>query len=151
MARYGERVDEEAAMQKVLRAAVACAVVAMLMQACASGVTQSASSGSAAQSPPSYGTYGVDSYFKVEWQADERRGKPIVNGYVTNQWGISTRNVRLRVEALDAAGSVTASYIGYVNGYVNPGSRVYFEVPVPAKAPNYRVTVLSFDIIQGHI
>jgi hypothetical protein len=143
-------VDEEADMQRVLRAAVACAVVAMLVQACAGGATQSASSGAAAPSVPSYGIYGVDSYFKVEWQPDERRGKPIVSGYVTNQWGISTKNVRLRVEALDAAGSVSASYIGYVNGYVLPGTRVYFEVPVPAKAPNYRVTVLSFDAIQGH-
>jgi hypothetical protein len=61
------------------------------------------------------------------------------------------RNVRLRVEALDAASNVAASSIGYVNGYVTPGARVYFEAPVPAKAPTYRVTVLSFDIIQGHI
>ena len=137
-------------MQRVLRALVACVVVPMLAQACAGGVTQSASSGAAAPSVPSYGIYGVDSYFKVEWQPDERRGKPIVSGYVTNQWGISTKNVRLRVEALDAAGSVSASYIGYVNGYVLPGTHVYFEVPVPAKAPNYRVTVLSFDTIQGH-
>jgi hypothetical protein len=138
-------------MHRAWWAAVACVVVAMLTQACASGVTQSAATGSAAQGAPSYGVYGADSYFKVEWQADERRGRPIVGGYVTNQFGLPMRNVRLRVEALDPAGGVTASYIGYVNGYANPGSRVYFEVPVPAKAPNYRVTVLSFDIIQGHI
>jgi len=138
-------------MQRAWWAAVACAVVAMLAQACAGGVMQSTSSGSAAQSPPSYGIYGLDSYFKVEWQADERGGKPTISGYVTNQWGLGMRKVRLRVEALDAAGSVTASYIGYVNGDVTPGSRVYFEVPVQAKAPNYRVTVLSFDTIQGFI
>ncbi|HMH50608.1 MAG TPA: FxLYD domain-containing protein [Candidatus Acidoferrum sp.] len=137
-------------MQRVLRVAVGCGVVAMLMQACASGVTQSPSPGSAAQGAPSYGIYGVDSYFKVEWQADERGGKPMVSGYVANQWGLGARNVRLRVEALDAAGSVAATYIGYVNGYVTPGARVYFEVPVPAKAPSYRVTVLSFDPINGH-
>lgn len=137
-------------MQKVSRVAVACAVVAMLMQGCAGGVTESASTGAAASSAPSYGIYGVDSYFKVEWQPDERRGKPMVSGYVTNQWGVATKNVRLRVEALDAAGSAGASYIGYVSGYVLPGTRVYFEVPVQAKAPNYRVTVLSFDAIQGH-
>jgi hypothetical protein len=122
----------------------------MVAQACAGGAPQSASSGSAAQGAPSYGIYGVESYFKVEWQPDERGGKPLVSGYVTNQWGLGARNVRLRVEALDAGGGVTATYIGYVNGYVTPGSRVYFEVPVPAKAPNYRVTVLSFDPINGH-
>lgn len=137
-------------MQRVLRALVTCAVVAMLVQACAGGATQSAATGAAAPSRPSYGIYGVDSYFKVEWQPDERRGRPIVSGYVTNQWGVSTKNVRLLVEALDAAGGVSGSYIGYVSGYVLPGVRVYFEVPVPAKAPNYRVTVLSFDAIQGH-
>jgi hypothetical protein len=147
----GDRVGEEANMQRAWWTTVGCAVVAMLMQACASGVTQSASTGAAAQGVPSYGVYGADSYFTVEWQADERGGRPMVSGYVTNQFGLPMRNVRLRVEALDAAGGATANYIGYVNGYVSPGSRVYFEVPVPAKASNYRVVVLSFDIIQGHI
>ena len=138
-------------MRRPVWAAATCAIVPILAQACAGGATQSVSSGPAAQSPPSYGVYGVDQYFKVEWQPDERRGRPIVSGYVTNEWGLSTKNVRLRVEALDAAGNVTASYIGYVSGHVPPGVRVYFEVPVQAKAPNYRVTVLSFDTIQGHI
>ena len=127
--------------------------VAMLIQACAGGAMQSAqstSSAQGAQSAPSYGIYGTDSYFKVEWQPDERRGKPMVSGYVTNQWGLATRNVRLRVEAFDSAGNATATYIGYVNGILTPGSRVYFEVLVEAKAPSYRVTVLSFDPAQGH-
>jgi hypothetical protein len=144
------RAVEEADMRKAWWVAVACVVVPMLAQGCASGVPQSVSGSSAAQGAPSYGTYGVDSYFKVEWQPDERGGKPLVSGYVANQWGLGARNVRLRVEALDAAGSVTATYIGYVNGYVTPGARVYFEVPVGAKAPGYRVTVLSFDPINGH-
>jgi hypothetical protein len=138
-------------MPKVLRAAVACVVIVMLVQACAGGAMQSAPTGAAGPGVPSYGIYGTDSYFKVEWQADERGGKPLVSGYVTNQWGMPTRNVRLRVEALDTSGNVTANDIGHVFGYVTPGSRVYFEVPVSAKAPSYRVTVLSFDPIQGHI
>jgi hypothetical protein len=128
-------------------------VVAVLFQGCAGGVMDSAPSAPVAgggTTAPSYGIYGTDSYFTLEWQPDERRGKPMVSGYITNQWGLTTRNVRLRVEALDAAGNVTASYIGYVNGFVNPGSHVYFEVPVQAKAPSYRVTVLSFDPAQGH-
>jgi hypothetical protein len=140
-------------MGGALRWAVVLAVGPMLTQACAGGAMQSAQSTPGtpgAQSAPTYGIYGVDDYFTIESQPDERRGQPMVSGYVTNQWGLSTRNVRLRVEALDAAGNVTATYIGYVNGYVNPGSRVYFEVPVQAKAPRYRVTVLSFDPIQGH-
>jgi hypothetical protein len=143
-------------MRRALRSAVGLAVVPMLIQACAGGAMQSAQSTSSAPGAPgaqgaqSYGIYGTDSFFKVEWQPDERRGQPIVSGYVTNQWGWAARNVRLRVEALDPAGAVTATYIGYVNGILTPGSHVYFEVPVQAKAPTYRVTVLSFDPIQGH-
>jgi len=135
-------------MRGALRGAVVGAAV--LTQACAGGIMDGAPGTAGAQSAPSYGIYGTDSYFKVEWQPDERRGKPIVSGYVTNQWGLPTKNVRLRVEALDAAGQVTATYIGYVNGYVTPGSHVYFEVPVQTKEPTYRVTVLSFDPVDGH-
>jgi len=126
-------------------------VMSMLTGACASpGTMQSASAPAAGtQSALSYGTYGTDSYFKLEWQPDERRGKPIVSGYVTNQWGYAVRNLRLRVEALDPAGGVTASYIGFVTGSVTPGSHVYFEVPVSEKAPKYRVTPLSWDPIMG--
>ena len=138
-------------MGGTLRWVVVFAVVLMLTQACASsGPMEGASAPSAGtQSVVSYGTYGVDSYFKLEWQADERRGKPVVSGYVTNQWGYTVRNLRLRVEALDAAGGITASYIGFVTGYVNPGSHVYFEVPVNEKAPKYRVVVLSYDPVMG--
>ena len=118
-----------------------CAAVLLLTQACASGAASPAS-------VQSYGIYGTDHYFKLEWQPDERRGRPVVTGYVTNQWGIGVNNVRMRVEALDTAGSVTATYIGYVFGDVTPGTRAYFEVPVTQKAASYRVSVLSYDAQQ---
>ena len=118
-----------------------CAAVLLLTQACASGAASPAS-------VQSSGIYGTDNYFKLEWQPDERRGRPVVTGYVTNQWGIGVNNVRMRVEALDTGGVVTATYIGYVFGDVTPGTRAYFEVPVAQKAGNYRVSVLSFDAQQ---
>jgi hypothetical protein len=147
----GDERHEEGGMGGRLRWVVVLAGVLLLAQGCASeGAMQSASSPAGTQSTLSYGIYGVDSYFKLEWRADERRGKPIVSGYVTNQWGYAVRNLRLRVEALDAAGGMTASYIGYVNGYANPGSHIYFEVPVNERAPQYRVTVLSYDPVMGY-
>ena len=123
------------------RIGMTCAVVLLLAQACASGAASPAG-------VQSYGIYGTENFFKLEWQPDERRGRPVVTGYVTNQWGISVNNVRMRVEALDTAGGVTATYIGYVFGDVTPGTRAYFEVPVPQKAANYRVSVLSYDAQQ---
>jgi hypothetical protein len=85
-------------MRGALRGAVVGAAV--LTQACAGGIMDGAPGTAGVQSAPSYGIYGTDSYFKVEWQPDERRGRPIVSGYVTNQWGLPTKNVRLRDEAL---------------------------------------------------
>ena len=128
---------------------VAAAVMAMLGHGCAGGLAPATPTGAGAADVPSYGIYGTERYFDLEWQPGQRGGRPLVSGYVTNQIGHAMRNVRLRVEALDAAGRVTASYIGYVNGYVTPGAHVYFEVPVPAAAPSYRVSVLSYDLIQG--
>ena len=132
-------------MRRALSASVTCAVVAVLIQGCAGGMTQGTSSPSASAGAQSYGVYGLERYFPLEWRPDERRGKSLVSGYVTNQWGISVNNVRMRVEAIDAAGGVTATYIGYVFGDVTPGTRAYFEVPVPQKSASYRVSVLSFD------
>ncbi len=106
----------------------------------------SARSAGGTQSALTYRTYGADSRFKIEWQPDQRRGKPIVSGYVTNQGWLAT-NVRLLVEALDTADKVTATYIGYLRADASPGTRIYFEVPVQAKAPSYRVAVLSFNDI----
>src|SRR5712691_10741122 len=92
----------------------------------------------------SYGIYGIERYFTIESETGERRGRPVVRGYITSQYGFGLRNVRLRVEAFDAADAVLATEIGYVGGLVLPGSHVYFEVPVTQRAPKYRVTILSF-------
>ncbi len=149
-----ESGDSARHLSGVVRGRAVLGMVLMLPQASASGgameSAQSAANAQGGQGTQSYGVYGVDSYFKVEWQLDERRGKPMVSGYVRNQWGMGARNVRLRVEALDAAGAVVATYIGYVNGDAAPGAHIYFEVPVREKAPNYHVNVLSFDPVEGH-
>ncbi len=92
-----------------------------------------------------YRIYGSEAFFAVDWQAGERRGRPVVSGHVVNTYGIVAQQVRVLVESLDAAGQVTATTVGYVSGDVLPGPRVYFEVPVERAAPAYRVVVLSWD------
>ena len=110
-------------------------------------LTSAAPSIGAAQS---YAIYGSERYFTIESETGERRGRPVVRGYITSQYGLGVQDVRLRVEALDGADAVVATQIGYVNGRVLPGRRVYFEVPVTERAPKYRVTVLSYDVFRGH-
>lgn len=82
----------------------------------------------------------------LEWSASEdRRGRPVVSGYVHNRRaGVYAVGVRLVVEAVDD-GRVVGSTTGYVAGDVPPSTRSYFEVRAPAKAASYRVTIGSFE------
>jgi hypothetical protein len=68
-----------------------------------------------------------------------------VEGYVHNSLPWRITNVRLRVDTIDASGTVTASTLGWVLGDVKAGGRGYFYVPVWSAANAYRATVLSFE------
>jgi len=77
-------------------------------------------------------------------QADGPRGLG-VEGYVYNGLPWRITNVRLRVDGVDANGTVTASVSGWVMGDVEAGGHGYFYVPVSSAAKTYRATVQSFD------
>jgi hypothetical protein len=79
-------------------------------------------------------------------QADGPRGLGVA-GYVYNGLPWRITNVRLRVDGVDANGTVTASVSGWVMGDVEAGGRGYFYVPVSSAATTYRATVQSFDKI----
>lgn len=88
----------------------------------------------------------ADADLRLEWAgAEDRRGRPLVSGYVYNQRPVYATSMRLLVEALDASGQVVGSTSGFVLGDVPPSSRSYFEIRAPAKAASYRVTIQSFS------
>jgi len=87
----------------------------------------------------------TERYFDLEWTTEIRRGHPVVFGSLTNKYADSAANIQLLVEQLDASGRPTAKILGYVNGDVPGGARVYFEVPVPTADAKYRVTIQSYD------
>ena len=86
----------------------------------------------------------ADRFFALEWGGGERRGRPNVNGYIVNNYRVGASNVRLRIESLDAAGSLIATTEAYAPD-VPAGGRVYFEAPIKQRAPRYRVTITSWD------
>jgi hypothetical protein len=88
---------------------------------------------------------GAEQYFRVEWQLDQGRRGPKLDGYIYSTWGTAAGNVRLLVEALDGAGKVTATDAPLILGTIPPGDRLYFEVPAPRGAASYRVRVGSYD------
>ncbi len=132
-------------MTRRLRGALA--VLVLLAAGC--------SAATSTELPPSASVpliYGWEQYFKLDWQAGEKQGRPVVDGYVFNDWGYTARDVRLLVQSLDQNGQVVAQTIGYVPLSVAPGTHAYFEVPLRQPAAAYRVIVASWDwVTEGGI
>lgn len=93
-------------------------------------------------------TSSVDRRIRLDWEVGTRHGRPVIQGYVYNDYGSAASNVRLLVETLDASGAVIARGVGFVRGVVAFNDRVYFEVPLKAGA-SYRVSVTGLDWMRG--
>ena len=90
-------------------------------------------------------TSSADARLRLDWQVGTRRGRPLIQGYVYNDYGRSAVDVRLLVETLDASGAVTARTIGFVRGVVPFHDRSYFEVSLKTAGASYRVSLTTFD------
>src|SRR5262245_36685260 len=93
-----------------------------------------------------FGSAAPDRWFRVEAEgAQGRGGRPVVRGYVYNDYGVSAGRVLLQVETLDAGGQVVARSLVPADGTVPGYGRLYFEGPVSAAGAKYRVTVYYYE------
>jgi hypothetical protein len=91
-------------------------------------------------------TSSVDSRLRLDWEVGSRHGgRPVIQGYVYNDYLRSAAEVRLQVETLDASGTVTSRQVGFVPGIIPLRDRAYFEVPVKTAGASYRVSITAFD------
>ena len=91
---------------------------------------------------------GWEHHFRVEWANQAATSGARIDGYVHNTSPTAAENMRMLIDALDNAGTVTSQTIGYVHGIVPTGGRSYFTVAVPP-ANAYRVRVGSYDWIPS--
>jgi len=92
----------------------------------------------------------VDARIRLDWQVGSGRGgRPVIQGYVFNDYGRPASDVHLLVETLDASGAVIGRTIGFVRGVVQFNDRVYFEVPIKTPGASYRVPVTALDWKDG--
>jgi hypothetical protein len=91
---------------------------------------------------------GWEQFFKIDWQAGQRGNKPVVHGYLKNDWGMPAGKIQLLVEGIDASGAVVGQKVAWFGPILNPGIRFYYEVPVEWQTPNYRVSVFAFEWVQ---
>jgi hypothetical protein len=91
-------------------------------------------------------TSTVDSRIRLDWQVGTARGgRPVIQGYVYNDYGRPASDVRLLVETLDASGAVIARHPGFIRGVVQLNDRAYFELPISTPGASYRVSVTALD------
>jgi len=88
----------------------------------------------------------VDSRLRLDWELGARHGgRPLIQGYLYNDYLRSAAEVQLLVETLDASGGVTARQVAFVRGVIPFKDRAYFETPVKTPGASYRVSITAFD------
>ena len=91
-------------------------------------------------------TATVDPRIRLDWEVGATRGgRPVIQGYVYNDYGRPASDVRLLVEALDASGAVIARHVGFIRGVVQLNDRAYFELPIQTPGASYRLSVTALD------
>jgi len=91
-------------------------------------------------------TSSVDARLRLDWEpGTTHAGRPVIRGWVYNDYGRAAKDVRLLVETLDPSGNVIARDIGFVRGAVAFNDRTYFEVPLKTIGASYRVSIVGFD------
>ena len=91
---------------------------------------------------------GWEQVLSLEYGPGSYKGKPAIEGTVTNISPYDLANVRILVDTLDAGGQITSQQIAWVPGDLRGGARAYFSVPTPP-APAYRVRVFTYDRIES--
>lgn len=109
------------------------------------GLVLAAAAFAAAQSPAILQADAL----RPEWTVEPTRaGRAQVVGYLHNRNIKDAANVWLRVDQVGPDGAVAGSRRWRVVGDVLSGGRSVFEVPVPAAAATYRVTVETVDWVK---
>ena len=87
----------------------------------------------------------------LEWEAtQDKRGRPLIVGHMITYGAKSGYCIpRLLVETLDAQGRVVAQNVGFIPGFVGGYDNVYFEEPIRAPGPAYRVSISSWNNCAG--
>ena len=92
---------------------------------------------------------GWEQFFRLQWEAVERAGRPVVQGRIQNEWGFPATHIRLLVDGFDGSGRLVGQNIGWLGTQLPPGIASHFEVPVREAAATYRVSVFAFSWVQA--
>jgi hypothetical protein len=91
---------------------------------------------------------GWQPYFRVQWDATQKDGHTIVEGYISNTWGFAAQQIQLLVTGYDARGTSLGQVVAWGPNEIDPGNRQYFNVAVPPGAASYDVAIFAWNWVQ---
>lgn len=90
-------------------------------------------------------------WFKLSWEAvPESDGRVRLRGYVENTYGEAATRIQLLAQALDVSGKVVGQKLQFMQETIPGFGRAYYEVAGLPQADHDRVTVWSYERIQGN-
>lgn len=92
---------------------------------------------------------GIDDRLYFEWDLGRRGDRPVISGYLYNDYKRIATNVVILTETLDASGQVTRRTLSVLPSIVPATGRLYFEVSPGSTGSGYRVAVTSFEWYAG--
>jgi hypothetical protein len=93
------------------------------------------------------GEEGAQGWFRVSW-APPTDGAGTLKGSVFNDSQYRVTDVRLQIDGLDADRHLVGRKLAWAIGDIPPAGETFFTVePLPG-AVNYRITVISWDLIS---
>jgi hypothetical protein len=138
------RGDRSGEVMVMTRSKLVAGVLALILLS-AVGLTAARSSGKALEPM----VVGWERIFKLDWQATERGGAPVLQGYLVNDSPYLVTRIQLLVEGLDPSGDVVGQRVAWMPGTLTPFSRAYFSEAAPRPASAYRVRVFAFDRVES--
>jgi len=130
----GRRVPTAAALLFFVAVATGCA-------GAAGGLTPSASVTTTIQ--------GWEQWLRLDWTAETTPNGHELHGYIYSRYGAAIYEVRLLAQGLDDEGNVIGQKIEWVPGIVPGLQRASFRISGLRPAARYRVSVWSFETIEG--
>lgn len=88
------------------------------------------------------------SYFSLDWQTAQAKGRTVILGTIRNTSNYRARRIQLLIEGLDASGTIVSQRVEWLGSDLTPGDHIYFESPTSGPAARYRVSVFAFDAIR---
>lgn len=92
---------------------------------------------------------GWQQFFRIQWDATKKNGQTLVEGYISNTWNFTAQQIQLLVTGYDASGKSLGQVIAWGPNEIDPGTRKYFDVPVPPGATTYDVAMFSWNWVQA--